>query len=95
MNDVLMRNMFKMVKSFIGEDQIKAIVEDVIKKVIEYKNNIEIDPLNEEAEAALLLYDVGGVIYSAIVILDADTRIIRFEKILSQNQLIEKIIENY
>ena len=95
MNDVLMRNMFKMVKSFIGEDQIRAIVEDVIKKVIEYKNNIEIDPLNEEAEAALLLYDVRGVIYSAIVILDADTRIIRYEKILSQNQLIEKIIENY
>lgn len=90
-----MRNMFKMVKSFIGEDQIRAIVEDVIKKVIEYKNNIEIDPLNEEAEAALLLYDVRGVIYSAIVILDADTRIIRYEKILSQNQLIEKIIENY
>ena len=95
MNDAIMRNALKMVKSFIGEDQIKSMVADIIHKAIDYKNNIELDTLNDEADAALMLYEIGGVMHSAIVILDPENRIIRFENVQTQEQLIEKIIEKY
>lgn len=95
MNDALMRNALKMVKSFIGPEQIQTLASDIIHQAIDYKNSIDLDVLNNEADAVAMLYEVGGEAHFCIAIMDPEQRIVRFEQVQTLNQLVEKMIEKY
>lgn len=95
MSDVLTRGMMKMVKSLISPEQIKSIAADLINKAVEYKNSIDLDVLNGEADAAAIFYEVGGEVHFAVAILGVENEIIRFENIQTLESLIEKLMENY
>ena len=93
-NEALTRAAFKMIKSLVSPEQIKTIAADMLGKAIAYKDTIELDPINGEADATAIFYEVGGCAHFAIAIMDTDNRIVRFENIQTLDNLIEKLIEN-
>lgn len=84
----------KMIKSFISPQQLREITADLITKAIEEKNKINLDTLNDEAEACAIFYEIGGVAYFSIAILSPENNIIRFENTQELSSLIETLINN-
>lgn len=85
----------KMIKSFIGPEQIKEISADLLQKAIEEKNKINLDVLNDEADAVAIFYEVGGVAYFSIAILSPENNIVRFENTQEISVLIDSLIQNF
>ena len=84
----------KMIKTFITPEQIKEITADLMKKAIDEKNKIYLDPLNNEADAVAIFYEIGGKIIFSIAILSPGNNIIRFENTQAVEDLIDKIIKD-
>lgn len=84
----------KMIKSFITPEQIKEITADILAKAIDEKNKINLDPLNDEADAAAIFYEVKGVPYFSIAILSTENNIVRFEGTRELSGLIDSLIQN-
>ena len=84
----------KMIKSLISPEQIREITNELLLKAIEEKNKINLDVLNDEADAVAIFYEVGGVAHFSIAILSPDLQIIRFENTREVHSLVETLIKN-
>lgn len=84
----------KMIKSFISPDQLREITADLLKRAIEEKDKINLDVLNNEADACAIFYEVGGKAYFSIAILSPENNILRFENTQEVSFLIETMIKN-
>jgi hypothetical protein len=84
----------KMIKTLISPEQIREITADLLAKAIEEKNKIELDSLNNEADAVAIFYEMAGQAHFAIAILSPEEQIIRFENVQTVAALVETLINN-
>jgi hypothetical protein len=91
MNAVVLKGALKMLKNFISPDQIKEAARGMMADVIDYKNKIQ---LNEgETEVTAIFYEVKGLIYFSMAIIDKDNKIVRFEQTRLLDEVIDELIK--
>ena len=95
MNEAAMKGLLKLIKSVVPADAMQAAVFSLFKAAIDYKNEVPIEPDKGEAASVLTLYEVNGVIYTAVAVLNSENKIVRFEKISPADELIELIKSNF
>ena len=82
-----------MLKNFITPDQVKESTRGLIEQAIGFKSKIPLNCNEGETDAAGMIYEVSGIVYFAVAILDNDNRIVRFEEVTPIDELIENIIK--
>lgn len=92
-NDVVFKGLMKMVKNFISPAQIKEAANSLMKSAIDFKNKVETDPAKGEAQVIAIFYEVEGVIYFGISILDSEDKILRTENKQPLDSLIDNLIQ--
>ena len=92
MNDVLLKGALKMLKNFVSPDQMKAAVKSMLVQAIDYKNTLPLDTISGETQTAAMQWEVAGEIYTSIVYLDADNKILRFDQVKRLDDLVETLI---
>lgn len=87
-----MKGMLKMVKNFISPDQIKAAARSMIESAIDFKNKVPLNADEGETAVTAIFYEVKGVVYFSLAVLNDDNKIVRFEQIKPLDELIETLV---
>lgn len=92
-NPVVLKGLMKTLKSLIPPDQIKEAANSLITSAIDFKNEIPLDPDNGEIAVTGMIYEVDGLVYTAIAILNCQNHIVRFANVRPLNDVIENLIK--
>lgn len=72
------------------KEKIREAAKKFIREILAEKDKIELLP--GEVTVANLQYDANGVPTNAVVFLDEENRIVRFENVRSIDEIVENII---
>jgi len=92
MNAMVMKSILKMLKNFISPDQIKALAKELLTNAIDYKNTLPIDTESGETQVAAMQWEVKGEIYTSIVFLNSDDKIVRYDQVYKVDDLVETLV---
>lgn len=92
MNEVLIKGALKMLKNFISPDQMKQIALSLLKLAIDYKNSIPLDVSAGEKQVAAMAWEHKNEVFTSVVFLDADDKIVRYDRVKRADELIETLI---
>jgi len=87
-----MKGIVKMIKNFITPDQIKAAAKSMIQSAIDFKSTVPLNVDEGEEQVTAIFYEVEGLVYFAVAVLDADNKIVRFEQVKPLDELIENLV---
>jgi len=92
MNAIVMKSILKVLKNFISPDQIKELAKELLTNAIDYKNTLPIDSEAGENQVAAMQWEVNGEIYTSIVFLNSDDKIVRYDQVLKVDDLVETLV---
>jgi hypothetical protein len=95
MNEQLLKSALKIIKPLLPADSINALISDLIKSAIDYKNKIVLDTEAGEVEVIGVIYEVGGQVYTAIAVITATNQITRFEQVKPLSEIINQFLKKY
>jgi len=87
-----MKGIVKMIKNFITPDQIKAAAKSMIQSAIDFKSTVPLNVDEGEEQVTAIFYEVEGLVYFTVAVLDADNKIVRFEQVKPLDELIENLV---
>lgn len=90
MNEVLLKGALKMLKQFISPDQMKHVAASLLKQAIDYKNTLQ--TAEGETQIAAMAWDHNGEVFTAVVFLNSDDKIVRYDQVRRADELIETLI---
>jgi hypothetical protein len=93
MNEVAVKGLLKVIKSVIPPETIKEAANSLIKSAIDYKNEVELKQENGEVNITAIAYEIEGVAYCGLGILNCQNHIVRFSHIQEVDQLIDNLIQ--
>jgi hypothetical protein len=92
MNEVLLKGALKMLKNFITPDQIKQAAQSMMQKAIDYKNGLQMDTAAGETQIAAMQWEHKGEIFTSIVFLDSEDKILRYDQVKRVDEIVETLI---
>lgn len=92
MNELVIKQAFKLLKNFISPAQIKELIHNLINQAIDYKQKIVLNADQDEANVSAIIYEVNGLVYFALAIFTTENKITRFENVTLLDDLIETLI---
>lgn len=90
---MISQTMMKIIAPLITPGLIKDVADGIMNKALEEKSKIEIDPLNDEADAVVMFYEIGGKAFFTVAILSPENSIVRFENTQELDKLLETLFK--
>jgi len=84
-----------MIKNFVTPEDIRSITGDLIRKVMEARDqNVILDKDQGEESAVIILYESEDIPMFTVGIINTENTIVRFEHTKPVNEMVEELIKN-
>lgn len=85
--------MLRMAINMIGRDKIIPAISEMIKQIMAKKDEIELQP--GEENVCIMLYEVDHVAYYSFAFLNSENHIVRFEQTKKIEEFVTEMMKNF
>ena len=89
----VMQSMLSKMLSMIPDEQLNSSIEMLTKQLIEYKNQFEILPENNEETIIIALFEDKKQLFAAVCATDSENKIVRQITTVLVNELLQSMLK--